>query len=142
MTRETAPIQQLAAKLPGPWDAIVGIPRGGLIVASLLGYALDVQRVGAFAVEYERHQHGPPTLGSLWCSPDLSRARHRRVLLVEDSTATGTLIEDARAWHEFYLPQAEIVTAALWVSNLHDYRPDVWVEAVDVLPSSPGWVTG
>lgn len=36
-------IGQLAAKLPGPWDAIVGIPRGGLIVASLLGYELEAR---------------------------------------------------------------------------------------------------
>ncbi len=29
-------IKQLAAKLPGRWDAIIGIPRGGLIVAVAL----------------------------------------------------------------------------------------------------------
>lgn len=143
MTRPTAPIEQLAAKLTGKWDAIVGIPRGGLIVAAGLGYALEVDRVGAFAVEYQRFPDAPPKLGPLWCGPIVDRGRHaaRRILLVEDATATGTLLTDAADWHRFYYASAEIVTCSLWVSTLHDYRPDVWVEEKDVLPSARELVT-
>jgi hypoxanthine phosphoribosyltransferase len=125
-------IDRLVAKLDGlRFDQIVGIPRGGLIVAAALAYRLEVRDVGAFSVRYQRHVDGAVTVGRLTCRP-IVRA-HSRLLLVEDGTATGTLIDFARRYLE--RRRADVTTAALWVSKAHDYRPDVWVEEVDTLPS-------
>ena len=125
-------VKILASKMPGRWDAIVGIPRGGLIVAALLGYELGVQRVACHGQDYHRRPDRPPFLGVVYSR--FQGIPGERVLLVEDGTQTGTLLENARRWygHE----QIEVVTAALWVSTLSDYRPDVWVSEVDVLPSA------
>lgn len=125
------PIELLAAKLTGRWDAIVGIPRGGLIVAAGLGYALDIQDVQALGMAYTRNEDGLPYVIRITSAP--TRARGTRVLLVEDATATGTLLDHAAR----YLKRrgARVTTAAVWVSARHDYRPDVWLHAVDELPS-------
>ena len=126
-------IERLAEKLPGPWDAIVGIPRGGLIVASLLGYALDVPRIESVYVEYRRDDAG-------LAIPTGACARERffpeRLLLVEDGTDTGRLQEFARLFLERRGARAEIVTTAVWVKRSSSYRPDVWLEEVDILPSA------
>lgn len=128
-------IGRLAAKLDGlTFDQIVGIPRGGLIVAAALGYRLDVARVHSFTVSYRRHRDGPPTIGRILSQPvDWA---YQRLLLVEDGTGSGTLLEFAR--HRFTAcgpASADVTTASLWVSKDSDYRPDVWVEEVDTLPS-------
>lgn len=127
----TDPIGRLAARLTGRWDAIVGIPRGGLIVAAGLGYALDVQDVQALGMAYTRNEAGLPHVIRITSAP--TRARGARVLLVEDATATGTLLDHARRY--LHRRGARVTTTAVWVSAHHDYRPDVWLEAVDVLPS-------
>ncbi len=129
-------IAKLAAAVEGPWSQIVGIPRGGLVVAAALGYALDVRDVAAFSVRYWRRPAGPPIIGRVTCRPDLRT--HDRVLVVEDATASGTLLEYART--ELVLAGAQVTTAALWVSRAFAYRPDVWVEEVDVLPSGASLV--
>lgn len=127
-------IDRLAAKLSGNWDAIVGIPRGGLIVAAGLGYLLDVPRVASFTVGYVRR--GPvPDIGAILAAPRATiRGEHRRILVVEDGTDTGTLLEAAAWWLRHYL-SLQVVTAALWVKRPAAYRPDLWVEEVDTLPS-------
>lgn len=126
------PISRLAAKLDGWYEQIVGIPRGGLIVAAALGYRLGIRDVGAFSTRYQRRTDGPPVITRVTCEPTIRR--HSQVLLVEDGTASGTLMEYART--QLVIAGANVITAALWVSKAHDYRPDVWVEAVDVLPSA------
>jgi len=124
-------IKKLADQVPGPWDLVVGIPRGGLIAAVALAYELNAPRVGAFTAAYRRRRALPPVVGRELCVP-LVRAAER-VLLVEDATATGTLMEHARAWIEDR--DAIVVTASLWVLSSSRYRPDFWVSEVDVLPS-------
>jgi hypoxanthine phosphoribosyltransferase len=122
---------RLAAKIEGRFDLIVGIPRGGLIVAAALGYRLDARDVGAFSTRYRRGD-GPPVITRITCRPIVRQ--HSRVLVVEDGTASGTLLEHARRTLEEH-DGADVTTAALWVSKGHGYRPDVWVEEVDTLPS-------
>ena len=124
-------IRKLADQVPGPWDLVVGIPRGGLIVAAALAYELNTPRVGAFTAAYRRRRGLAPVMGRELCVP-LVRAAER-VLLVEDATATGALMEHARAWIEDR--GAVVVTACLWVLSSSRYRPDLWVSEVDVLPS-------
>ncbi len=128
------PIARLAGKLSGRWDAIVGIPRGGLVVAAGLGYALDVRQVASWTVDYTRT--GPvPDIGAILAAPRSAiRGDEGRVLLVEDGVDTGTLLDAAAWWHQHYL-SVRVFTAAVWVKRSSSYRPDVWLEEVDVLPS-------
>jgi hypoxanthine phosphoribosyltransferase len=137
----TDPIRRLAAKLTGRWDAIVGIPRGGLVVAAGLGYALDVSRVASWTVEYSRT--GPvPDIGAILAAPRAAiRGAESRILLVEDGTDTGTLLEAAAWWHQHYL-SVRVFTAALWVKRSSKYRPDVWLDVVDELPSGKELIRG
>lgn len=124
-------IDQLAAKLPGPWGAVIGIPRGGLIVASLLGYVLGVDRVAAHGQDYFRRRGRPPLLGIVYCR--FQAVPGERVLIVEDGVNTGTLIESACRWYQ--AEHAHVTTAAVWVKHGSAYRPDVWMHEVDEMPS-------
>lgn len=126
----TDPISELASRLPGPWDVIVGIPRGGLIVAAGLGYALGVSKVGAHSRHYHRGDDGKPVLGSNYA---VVRSRPgQRVLLVEDATVTGTLLQ--AAWSHYANRGARVTTAAIWITKGEAYRPDVWLHEVDQVP--------
>lgn len=133
-------IGRLVDQLDGlKFDQIVGIPRGGLIVAAALGYRLDVRDVAAFSTRYQRHVDGLVTVNQVTCRPIVRP--HSRVLLVEDGTETGALIEHARRNLEEN-DDADVTTAALWVHAHLSYRPDVWVEGVDVLPSGASLIGG
>lgn len=111
------------------FDTIVGIPRGGLIVAANLGYWLGIANVAAFGVEYRRARK--IDLGRIFALPVL---RHdERLLIVEDSCLTGTLIENAR--RQLASERREIVTVALWVSPAFSYRPDLWAVETEHPPN-------
>ncbi len=141
-------IGRLAAKLAGQqFDSIVGIPRGGLIAAAALAYRLGVTQVSAFGITYQRRPgEQAPTIGGHYSTPQLGL--NERVLLVEDGVRTGTLLEYAATWLRTYDDTARtnwpatVVTAALWVSTRHDYRPDVWAAEVDIPPSGASLVAG
>lgn len=124
-------IGRLAAKLTGQWDAIVGIPRGGLVVAAGLGYALAIDNVSAVSFRYLRRP-GRVDVGKLLAEP--VDVFGERVLLVEDGTDSGTLLTAGRRYLEERYA-AEVSTAALWVKRDSPFRPGVWLEEVDVLPS-------
>ncbi len=133
-------IAALAAQLDGRhFDHIIGVPRGGLIVAAGLGYLLDVRQVSAFGVNYERCCT-PPHLGNIYCLPQVDETAGEHLLIVDDGVATGTLLEYAADWYRHHTnwlrpERATVTTAAVWVSSSHGYRPDVWVEERSELPS-------
>ncbi len=132
-------IGRLATQLAGQrFDHIVGIPRGGLIVAAALAYRLGVTRVAAHGQDYHRPRSGPPFLGVIYAR--LQAVPGDRILLVEDGTDTGTLLDVARCWYA--AEHADVTTAALWVLKDSPYRPDVWAAEVDVLPSAASLVAG
>lgn len=133
-------IGRLAGKLPGPWDAIIGIPRGGLIVAALLGYALDVQRIESVVIDYVRDGNGRAHPVAAYSMERFQVGQ--RILLVEDATDTGRLLNFARPHLADRGAPADITTAALWVRKDSDYRPDVWLEEVDTLPSAQSLIVG
>lgn len=126
-------ITLLAAQLAGrgPFDAIVGIPRGGLVVAAGLGWLLDVPRVGAHGRAYERAGDGVPVTGEVYARTFATVGA--RVLIVEDAVVTGTLLADALGWYRVLAHR--VTTAALYVTRGAAYRPDVWVHEVDQAPS-------
>ncbi len=133
-------MDRLAAKLPGPWDQIIGIPRGGLIVAAALGYQLDVKRIESVVIDYVRDGDGRAHPVSA-CSLERFQPG-QRILLVEDGVDTGRLLNFARLHLRDRGAPADITTAALWVRRGSPYRPDVWGEEVDVLPSGQTLLAG
>lgn len=125
-------IRALAARLKEPWDAIVGIPRGGLVVAAMLGYELGVRTVGAHGYHYERPAGGGvPVVGRRYTSTRVTA--FDSVLVVEDSTVTGTLLgQVAETYREL---GALVTTASIYVTEGETFRPDVWLHKVDEVPS-------
>lgn len=114
----------------GPFDAVVGIPRGGLAVAAMLGYLLDVSTVAAHGQRYVR-RGGTPVVGPIYST--FQAVQGERILVVEDATVTGTLLAEAGG---FYMERgAGVTTAALYVTAGEMFRPDVWVYEVDEVPS-------
>lgn len=120
------------------WDHIVGIPRGGLIVATLIGYRLENPRVSALTFAYTRDDKGGAHPFAVLCSPDIREGQD--VLLVEDATDSGTLMEGGRSLLRDH--GADVMTAALWVRKSSPYRPDVWLGVAEELPSARDMFAG
>ena len=94
-----------ADRLPRP-DLVIAVPRSGLlpgvIVALRKGVPLSTPEI-------------PP--GSEWASSHIPRSETHRILLVDDSVATGKSLADAKAIVQESYPSALIETAALIVSK-------------------------
>jgi hypoxanthine phosphoribosyltransferase len=126
------------------YDLIVGIPRGGLAVALALAYDLRVAHVASYSVKYVRPEGGgPPSTGAVWCAPASAHLAGKEVLVVEDGTITGTLLEHAARYCRTHVgPRGRVTTAAIWVSTRHGYRPDFWSHQVAEVPVARVSVTG
>lgn len=118
---------QFAEKLPNDFDIIVGIPRSGLLVANLL--ALKLGRPLSTVDGFKR--------GEIWYSHDATMPKNiRRILLVEDSVASGNTLNRIVNELKQYNPELEIKTASLFINKgnetLVDYfavsheRPNIY----------------
>ena len=107
-------------------DAIVAIARGGLTLAGVLGYALDVKMLGSLNVEFytgieERLDEPivlPPTL-------DREALAGKRVLLVDDVSDSGRTL--ALVLQLLLAGGGEVRTVCLYSKPGTVQRPDyVW----------------
>lgn len=130
-----APVSALAAAvrgLPDPVDAIVGVPRGGLLVAALLGYRLGIKDVAAAAFTYTRPAHDqPPADVRIRCLP--AYAEPRRILVVEDAAVSFTLGGLAR--DHLVAAGHTVVTAAVSVTP-ESVKPDIWISEGPTIPTA------
>ena len=129
------PIAELAECvrcLPEPIDTIVGIPRGGLLVAALLGYQLGIKDVSAATFTYSRTAFDqPPSNVRIQCLPVFTNKR--RILVVEDAAISFTLGGLARD----HLVDAghTVVTAALSVTPL-SAEVNIWLREKPTIPTA------
>lgn len=115
-------------------DAVVGVPRGGLLVGTLLAYELGIRAVDSCSFDYDRPAHGqPPTNVRARCVPTYDWARH--LLVVEDSVITFTIGGLAR--DRLLADGHRVTTAALFVTPA-SVKPDLWVRESATVPTYQG----
>jgi xanthine phosphoribosyltransferase len=91
----------------GPYSAIVGIARGGLVPAAIVARELDLRVVESIAVVSYDHtiQKGPPKIIKA-VAPEIAQGGGQGVLIVDDLVDTGAT---ARAVRDL-LPKAHLAT--------------------------------
>lgn len=115
-------------KIPKNVDLIVGVPRSGMLVASILSLYLNVPMTDFQSMLDERiYESGRTKIKQDWIS-DISEAK--KILIVEDSSSTGTsLIEVKEKLKSFpYLDKVCILT--IFVTDETIKLTDIWFEIV------------
>lgn len=128
-----AACRRLAERILGSgWtpDAIVAVARGGLTPAHWLAHHLDCRQVTAIDTGYA----GPDRTAIVLRSYPVFAVYPRRLLVVEDATASGRLLEYAAG--VFDVAGRDVRTAALYRSRT-GLPVDYAAELVDEVPAMP-----
>jgi len=124
-------LKTLTQKIDQPFDAILGIARGGLSMAQMLGEYYDLREVYAInTVGYDDTEKKDAV--EVFNIPDLKSAT--TVLIVDDIIDSGdTLVEVLNVLNEKY-PHVTFLTASLFYKKTACIKPTWYVkEAV-------GWI--
>lgn len=118
-------------RLPQPVDLVVGVPRSGLLVASLVSLALNVPMADVEGYCAGRLLATGKTKRSR--SLDLSTAdpgRRRRVVVIDDSIFMGSSMREARARVAAARPQDDVTFVAVYGNGRRHPDADLVLEAV------------
>jgi adenine/guanine phosphoribosyltransferase-like PRPP-binding protein len=112
LATEISDIRMWLNSLSSDFDIVVGIPRSGLMTASII------------AIEFGKPLSTPDQIiqGKYWITrTNTSELKidvdNAKILLVDDSAGTGTTMEEARELINTNKPYIEIITAATYVSD-------------------------
>ena len=121
----------LISKIDQPFDAILGIARGGLSMAQMLGEYYDLRTVYAInTIGYDDTEKKASV--EVFNIPDLHLAK--QVLIVDDIVDSGdTLIEILKVLNEKY-PHVTFLTASLFYKKTAKMIPTWYVK------EPKGWV--
>ena len=124
-------LKHLIEKIDQPFDAILGIARGGLSMAQMLGEYYDLRDVYAInTIGYEDTEK--KTSVEVFNIPDLRAAK--QVLVVDDIVDSGdTLVEVLSVLHERY-PSITFLTASIF------YKPTAQIKPTWYVKEPTGWV--
>jgi len=106
------------------YDAIIGVPRSGLVVASQMSIRMGVPL-------YAIGEYGPMCLGGGFRVRERNQSKEpKKALLVEDSTASGRSMREAVEWMEESMVQWNVKKAAVYatpsqLSNLDEYHREL-----------------
>lgn len=115
-------------KIPKDVDLIVGIPRSGMLAASLLSLYLNLPLSDIDAMlNGELYESGRTKQKDGWIS-DISQAR--KILVVEDSSSTGTSLERFRKKTSNFLYKERLVVLTVYVTEQTRGLTDIWFEDV------------
>jgi len=124
-------LKMLTQKIDQPFDAILGIARGGLSMAQMLGEYYDLREVYAInTIGYEdTHKNDSVEVFNV---PDLKSAK--QVLIVDDIVDSGdTLVEVLKVLNETY-PDVTFLTASLFYKKTAKIAPTWYVK------EPKGWI--
>ena len=124
-------LKMLTQKIDQPFDAILGIARGGLSMAQMLGEYYDLREVYAInTIGYEdTHKNDSVEVFNV---PDLKSAK--QVLIVDDIVDSGdTLVEVLKVLNEIY-PDVTFLTASLFYKKTAKIAPTWYVK------EPKGWI--
>jgi len=124
-------LKTLTSKIDQPFDAILGIARGGLSMAQMLGEYYDLREVYAInTIGYENTQKLQSV--EVFNIPDLKSPK--QVLIVDDIVDSGdTLVEVLNVLKEKY-PEVTFLTASLFYKKTACMKPTWYVK------EPMGWV--
>jgi len=124
-------LKTLTQKIDQPFDAILGIARGGLSMAQMLGEYYDMREVYAInTIGYNNTQKRESV--EVFNIPDLKLAK--QVLIVDDIVDSGeTLVEVLKVLKERY-PKVTFLTAAIFYKKTACIKPTWYVK------EPQGWV--
>jgi len=124
-------LKTLIQKIDQPFDAILGIARGGLSMAQMLGEYYDLREVYAInTIGYEdTHKNNSVEIFNL---PDLKDAK--TVLIVDDIVDSGdTLVEILNVLNQQY-PSVTFLSASLFYKKTAKITPTWYVKV------PKGWI--
>ena len=124
-------LKTLIQKIDQPFDAILGIARGGLSMAQMLGEYYDLREVYSInTIGYEDTQKNDTV--EIFNIPELKKAK--KVLIVDDIVDSGdTLVEVLTVLNQKY-PSVTFVTAALFYKKTAKIAPTWYVK------EPKGWI--
>ena len=124
-------LKTLTEKIDQPFDAILGIARGGLSMAQMLGEYYDLREVYAInTIGYENTQKLQRV--EVFNIPELKSAK--QVLVVDDIVDSGdTLVEVLKVLKVTY-PKVTFLTASLFYKKTACIKPTWYVK------EPTGWV--
>ena len=124
-------LKTLIGKIDQPFDVILGIARGGLSMAQMLGEYYDLRTVYAInTIGYEGTEKKESV--EVFNIPDLHSAK--QVLIVDDIVDSGdTLIEILKVLKEKY-PHVTFLTASLFYKKTAKIAPTWYVKV------PKGWI--
>ena len=121
----------LTQKIDQPFDTILGIARGGLSMAQMLGEYYDLRKVYAInTIGYDDTEKND--FVEVFNIPDLKSAK--QVLIVDDIVDSGdTLVEVSKVLNEKY-PNVTFLTASLFYKKTAKIVPTWYVK------EPKGWI--
>ncbi|MDQ7046319.1 MAG: phosphoribosyltransferase family protein [Sulfurovum sp.] len=124
-------LKTLIQKIDQSFDAILGIARGGLSMAQMLGEYYDLREVYALnTIGYDDTQKNDSV--EVFNIPNLRSAK--QVLIVDDIVDSGdTLVEVLKVLGEAY-PKVTFLTASLFYKPTAQIMPDWYVK------EPKGWI--
>jgi len=124
-------LKVLTQKIDQPFDAILGIARGGLSMAQMLGEYYDLREVYTInTIGYEDTQKLQRV--KVFNIPDLKSAK--QVLIVDDIVDSGdTLVEVLKVLNEKY-PQITFLTASIF------YKKTACIKPTWYMKEPKGWI--
>ena len=122
-------INKYIYKVPDDVDLIVGIPRSGMLAASMISLFLNLPLTDFNSmIRGEVFESGRTKMKKDWIS-NLDEAR--KILVVEDSSSTGKSLKDAKKSLEGFKFADKIVFLTIYVTGETIPLTDLWFERVD-----------
>jgi len=124
-------LKTLIQKIDQPFDAILGIARGGLSMAQMLGEYYDLREVYAInTIGYEDTQKLKSV--EVFNIPDLKSSK--QVLIVDDIVDSGDTLEEVLKVLNVTYPKVTFLTASIF------YKPTACIKPTWYVKEPKGWI--
>jgi len=120
-------VKKWIPELPGDLDLIVGVPRSGLFVANLLSLYMNLP-----LTDIEGLCEGRIIEAGIRCQAKIDLSRKHKVLIVDDSVATGNQMQKIKKQIENNKLLHQIYYAAVYIVPRGSKYVDYWYEIVNL----------
>ena len=118
---------ELAEKVKGKVDVIIGILRGGYFPAHMIAERLGLE---IYVIRYKSYVKTKKVGKPVLTLPLVGNINGKRVLLVDDICDTGDTLKAAKDLLKQYNP-SEVLVATLFIKPSCEERPEFWMEESD-----------